>query len=205
MDMEYKHISFDYIEQLVPRVPKGRAKSEDDKIQRICVTDTILKALRYMPQTGEFLEVVHALDLKPVLYSYEIPAYKVVEVRKEFIGEKWVNNNVYPVLCNEDTQLYVPDACFSGEKWVLSKIKIKDIQKRKFLIRKFSVQEVFDMFHKKCIWIRGIQIEETNLPDITQQFFKKKKIFADKNVKDFTRLIQKYGIAQILLTLKENL
>lgn len=197
----YQHISFDEVEQFVPRVPEQRAPKEDSRIPRICMTDSVLKALRSMPQTGEFLELVKFMNLTPIIYVYEIPQNRVEEIAVNKIFER--REGKYPVLCNEATQQFVPDALYSGEKWLLVSPNMKDVRRKKYHIVKYSIQKRLDMYSNKYMWIKEIEMEETKCHhDLGQQFMNMIDI---NHHMDFTTILKKYGIVRTLLTIKDNI
>lgn len=43
------HISFDIVNEFIPRVPRQRCLGEDETVPRICVTEDILNAVNAVP------------------------------------------------------------------------------------------------------------------------------------------------------------
>ena len=64
MSQKYIHCSWDTLEpgSPIPRVPKSRVIgpniSEDDSTPRICVADTVQRALMAMPGTGKIIKIM---------------------------------------------------------------------------------------------------------------------------------------------------
>lgn len=95
------HCSFDVVNEFVPRIPEQRCTGEDDTIERICVAPTIIDALNAIPQAGIVVENMQKLGLPVIIHVYYLKADKLME--------------------NSEVRKYVPDACTTGESWILEK------------------------------------------------------------------------------------
>lgn len=92
MSQKYIHCSWDILEpdSLVPRVPKTRIDGpnakEDDRIPRICVSDTVERALKAMPGTGRIIDIMKnirfLLSSMPIILNRIIKRSAVQEKRK---------------------------------------------------------------------------------------------------------------------------
>lgn len=101
--MNLIHVSFDRVDEFIPRVPKDRADGEDSTIPRICVTNDIVRAICALPNGGLVLHKMSLLKLPTIIHVYYLKADKVMSC--------------------EEVSKYVPDALSSGEMWILEKPK----------------------------------------------------------------------------------
>lgn len=92
------HVSFDLVEEFVPRVPAQRCKNEDDITPRICVAPDITSALRALPQAGEVIVAMQELALPIIIHAYYLKSDRVL--MPEQIADK------------------VGDAVANGEMWI---------------------------------------------------------------------------------------
>lgn len=95
------HVSFDEIDEFVPRIPKHRCPGEDDTIPRICVASTVKKCLLSMPGAGSAVKNLVDLDIPAVIHAYILTPY---------YGSVRYNT----IVCK-----YVPDARYTGEMWLV--------------------------------------------------------------------------------------
>jgi len=93
------HVSFDNVNNFIPRIPAQCCPNEDITIPRICVSNTITNALRSIPQAGEVLHNMKELGIPILIQVYYLKS-----------------NNT---LTNEDILKYVPDAEATNESWIL--------------------------------------------------------------------------------------
>ena len=76
MSQKYIHCSWDILEpdSLAPRVPKTRIDGpnakEDDRIPRICVSDTVERALKAMPGTGRIIDIMKKYQIPVIIHAY---------------------------------------------------------------------------------------------------------------------------------------
>ena len=57
------HVSFDLVDEFIPRVPKQRCEGENNTIKRICVAPSIIEALNAIPQAGFVVRNMKSLGL----------------------------------------------------------------------------------------------------------------------------------------------
>lgn len=101
--MNLVHVSFEIIDEFIPRIPKDRADGEDNTIPRICVTTDIVRAINALPNGSLVLHKMRVLKLPTIIHVYYLKADKVMS--------------------NEEVAKHVPDALSSGEMWILEKPK----------------------------------------------------------------------------------
>ena len=76
MSQKYIHCSWDILEpgSLIPRIPKSRVIgpniSEDDSTPRICVADTVQRALMAMPGTGKVIKIMQKYKVPVIIHAY---------------------------------------------------------------------------------------------------------------------------------------
>ena len=98
---KYIHVSFDVVEEFIPRVPKSRLENQDSEIQRICVTDNIDHCLHAMVAAGRTSELMQQVNVPCIIHAYYLDCEDI-----------WETNRV---------SKYVPDAKENHESWLLSK------------------------------------------------------------------------------------
>ena len=64
------HVSFDIVDEFIPRVPRQRCPGEDETVPRICVAEDILNAVNAVPQAGLVMENMKSLGLPVVIHAY---------------------------------------------------------------------------------------------------------------------------------------
>lgn len=95
------HVSFDLVDEFVPRVPAQRCQNEDDTTPRICVAPDITKALQAIPQAGEVISAMLSLELPAIIHVY-------------YLGSDHV-------ISHSQLASKVGDAAATGEMWVMKK------------------------------------------------------------------------------------
>lgn len=95
------HVSFDLVEEFIPRVPAQRCPNEDDAIPRICVAPDITSALQAIPQAGEVINAMKELEMPIIIHAY------------------YLKSNC--VLLSEQIMDKVGDAIATGEMWIVEK------------------------------------------------------------------------------------
>lgn len=113
------HVSFDIVDEFVPRVPDSRNSHEDNTIPRICVSDSVLQALWAIPLSGNIMEGMRELGLPVVVHAYYLSG-------KTF--------------CPTIEQ--VPDREMTGERWLLE--RPEKVFRRDYKIESFWTREIRD-------------------------------------------------------------
>lgn len=98
--MSYIHVSFDEVEEFIPRVPKYKLPEENNKISRICVSDSIQRGLSSIPGIKEISENLYTYEYEPILHVYYL--------------EPQENG----FLSTEEIEDYVDDVSFYRESWL---------------------------------------------------------------------------------------
>ena len=70
--MPYLHVSFDPVKEFIPRIPEMRLPNEDDKIKRICVSDTVKHCLAALPTVEDIIDACARYNYYPVLHVYNL-------------------------------------------------------------------------------------------------------------------------------------
>lgn len=92
------HVSFDLVEEFIPRVPKQICPNEDSTTPRICVAPDKLSALQAIPQAGEVIHTMKVIGMPVIIHAYYLKSDAVL--MPEQIADK------------------VPDAEATGEMWI---------------------------------------------------------------------------------------
>lgn len=92
------HVSFDLVDNFIPRLPKQRAINEDCTVKRICVAPSLRSALMAIPKAGQVVHTLKRIGLPVILHAYYL--------------------NSDSVLMSEQISSKVPDALFTGEMWL---------------------------------------------------------------------------------------
>lgn len=128
------HVSFFPVEQFYPRVPKARCTGENSNIPRISFSNkSELEALRAMPDAARIIQLMLDAEIKPILYLYSVPEYKYVSVADPDQSAEGIR-----LLPCEQTRLYVPDAKYTGECWLLDTPGMENIFCETFQITKIK-------------------------------------------------------------------
>lgn len=117
------HVSFDLVDFFCPRIPGQRIEGtiEEDRVtKRICVSTSILGALRGIPQSAEVLGWMEKLGLPKVIHAY------------------YLTGEVY---CPTEEQ--VPDKSWTYEYWMLEPPKA--VVRKDYLITKCETLNHTDM------------------------------------------------------------
>lgn len=97
----YIHVSFDEVEEFIPRVPSNRCEGEDDAIPRICCSTSVKGALRAIPGAGAAVKNLLNAGIEPIIHVYLLhPRHSCV-------------------IHNLKVREYVPDANETDETWLV--------------------------------------------------------------------------------------
>ena len=92
------HVSFDEVEQFIPRIPEQICPGEDNTIPRICAAPSVIKALQAIPQAGEVMNYMEKIGVPIIIHAYYMKSDAVL--MPEQIADK------------------VPDAVANQEMWI---------------------------------------------------------------------------------------
>ena len=92
------HVSFDLVEDFIPRVPRQICPNEDSTTPRICVAPDKLSALQAIPQAGEVIHIMKVIGIPVIIHAYYLKSDAVL--MPEQIADK------------------VPDATATREMWI---------------------------------------------------------------------------------------
>ena len=129
MSEKYIHCSWDILEpdSLTPRVPKSRINgskaSEDDKTPRICVAETVQRALMAMPGSGKVIKTMQKYNIPIIIHAY-------------YLEQDWK-------AIRRPRKSEVPDVELTGECWML-KPPIS-VMRRDYLVRNPAIASVKDV------------------------------------------------------------
>lgn len=129
MSDKYIHCSWDILEpgSLIPRIPKSRVNgpniSEDDCTPRICVADTVQRALMAMPGTGKIIRIMQKYNIPVVIHAY-------------YLEQDWK-------AIRRPRESEVPDVGLTGEYWML-KPPIH-VTRRDYLVTNPSIESIKDL------------------------------------------------------------
>ena len=129
MSENYVHCSWDILEpdSLVPRIPKTRIDGpnvkEDDTVPRICVSDTVQRALMAMPGTGKIIKNMQKYKVPVIIHAYYLEQDRK-SIRRPRKSE-------------------VPDVELTGECWML-KPPISVIR-RDYLVKNPAIESIQDL------------------------------------------------------------
>ena len=129
MRIDYIHCSWDVLEPdtLIPRVPNSRVcgpnVSEDDSVPRICVADTVQRALMAMPGTGKVIRVMQKYNIPVIIHVYYL------EQDRKAIRHPRKNQ--------------VPDVELTGECWMLK--PPLSVTRRDYLIKNPTIESITDL------------------------------------------------------------
>lgn len=141
------HVSFDIVDEFIPRVPRQRCPGEDGTIPRICVTEDILNAVNAVPQAGLVMENMKNLGLPVIIHAYYLTG-KGME--------------------KEEVQKYVPDAKMTGEFWLTE--KPESVRRVDYEIVDFTTETVKDPFGHDLTAVVTISFSECEYQDNVENF-----------------------------------
>lgn len=138
------HCSFDLVDQFVMRVPKQRVEGkypEEDKTARICVSSSVKKALRAIPQSGMVMTYMRKLGLPIIVHAYYVRA-----------------DNFY-----KPTVLEVPDVKWTDEYWLLC--LPKSIYRRDYEITEFETSYITDLNGVEAEFVTDVHLRPVKFQD----------------------------------------
>ena len=114
-----------------------------------------------MPDAARIIQLMLEAGIKPTLYVYSVPEDTYVSVQDPIQSAEGIR-----LLPCEQTALYVPDARYTGECWLLDALDMEDIFCETFQVTKIK--------HLDCwiddIWMKNITGPKENLEMIFQKY-----------------------------------
>lgn len=175
------HVSFDLVNEFIPRVPKQRCEGENDTIRRICVAPNIIKALNAIPQAGLVVRNMKSLGLPVIIHCYYLKADKV--------------------LINDEVRKYVPDAEFTGETWILE--KPKGVNRVDYEITDCIVRQGVDVFGNEQFEVLFPEIKRVKYQSNIDNFF---KVFArNPNERKIREIFEMESYRKVLVNFDDEM
>jgi hypothetical protein len=175
------HVSFDLVDEFIPRVPKHRCEGENNTIKRICVAPSIIEALNAIPQAGLVVRNMKSLGLPVIIHCYYLKADKVMS--------------------NDEVQKYVPDAEFTREMWILEKPKA--VNRIDYEITDCIVKQDVDVFGNEQFEVRLPEIERIKHQSNIDNFF---KVFChNPNERKMRGIFEKQSYRKVLATFDDEI
>lgn len=175
MEPKHIHVSFDLVEQFIPRVPKRRAPGEDDRIPRICVSDRLLNCINSMPSGPQVLKDMESFEISIVIHAYYLK------------GDK--------ILAPDEVAKYVPDAEYFQESWLLT---------APTSIRRIDYRVENMQFYQPdggVLRLLSAEFTRCHFTDNKEEIVKKLRI---RNADAFDEMVKQYGTANIFYNLSEK-
>lgn len=173
--MKGVHVSFDIVEEFIPRVPRQRCPGEDMSIPRICVADTILDAINAIPQAGLVMKIMKDLNLPVVVHAYYLAG--------NGIG-------------NDEVQKYVPDAKPTGEFWITE--KPQKVQRVDYQVTDFSTKEVIDPFGHNLTVILDVNLRRCRFQNNTENFLHSFGKISEKREKRILKIFEENSFRTVI-------
>lgn len=175
------HVSFDLVDEFIPRVPKQRCEGENDTIKRICVAPSIIEALNAIPQAGLVVRNMKSLGLPVIIHCYYLKADNVMS--------------------NDEIQQYVPDAEFTGEMWILEKPKA--VNRVDYEIADCIVKQGVDAFGNEQFEVRLPEIKQVKYQSNIDNFF---KVFShNPNERKMRKIFEKQSYRKVLANFDDEI
>lgn len=175
------HVSFDLVDEFIPRVPKHRCEGENNTIKRICVAPSIIEALNAIPQAGLVVRNMKSLGLPVIIHCYYLKADKVMS--------------------NDEVQKYVPDAEFTREMWILEKPKA--VNRIDYEITDCIVKQGVDVFGNEQFEVRLPEIERIKHQSNIDNFFK--VFYHNPNERKMRGIFEKQSYRKVLATFDDEI
>ena len=175
------HVSFDLVDEFIPRVPKQRCKGENSTIKRICVAPSIIEALNAIPQAWLVVRNMKSLGLPVIIHCYYLKADKVMS--------------------NDEVRKYVPDAKATGEVWILEEPKI--ITRIDYEITDCIVKQGVDAFGNEQFEVRFPEIKQVKYQSNIDNFF---KVFSrSPNERKMREIFEKQSYRKVLANFDDEI
>ena len=150
MKEKHVHVSFDIVDEFIPRVPENRCEGEDDTVKRICVAPDIFHAINAMPRGGESMWKMHELGIPLFFHAYYLEAESEDIIR------------------NEKLFTLIPDAIFTKEAWIIGKPKA--VRRIDYILEEPIFREIYsndDLLHE----VIGGKLKRTKKDNSWERFF----------------------------------
>ena len=175
MEPKHIHVSFDLVDQFIPRIPERRAPGEDDRIPRICVSDRLLYCVNSMPFGPQVLKDMESFGISIVIHAYYLK------------GDK--------ILAPDEVAKYVPDGEYFQESWLLT----APISIRRIDYRVENMQ--FYQSDGGALSLLFADFTRCRFTDNKEEIVKKLHI---RNADAFDEMVKRYGTANIFYNLSEK-
>ena len=177
---KYIHVSFDVVEEFIPRVPKSRLENEDSEIQRICVTDNIDHCLHAMVAAGRTLELMQQVNVPCIIHAYYLDCEDIWETKR--------------------VSKYVPDAKENHESWLLS--KSTRIYRVDYEIQDIMIHHCADDSDPRNAILASYQLKRTHFQDNSTLLAKR---FHVTDSETFSKLIKEHGYVIVMCDMGPDL
>lgn len=175
MEQKHIHVSFDLVDEFIPRVPKRRAPGEDDRIPRICVSDQLLNCINSMPFGPQALKDMESFGISIVIHAYYLKGDKIITT--------------------DEVAKYVPDAEYFQESWLLT--APTSIRRIDYRIENMQ----FDQSDGGALILLFADFTRCRFIDNKDEIVKKLHI---RNADAFDEMVKRYGTASIFYNLSEK-
>lgn len=166
------HVSFDRVQEFIPRVPKQRIKGEDSVTPRICVAEDVFSALRAIPEAGYAIRGMQLLHMPIVIHAYYL-----------------IGNTIVPTLQQ------LPDQKGTGEKWMLE--KPKNVYHACYLLESPILLEHTDLFGVTQPYLVGCKLKRVKNQDnreiLFERFANKTEILTKHSFRTIASALGQYG------------
>lgn len=141
------HVSFDVVNEFIPRIPMQRCPGENSNIPRICVANDVYDAISSIPQAGLVMQYMKDIGLPVIIHVY-------------YLSGKG--------MANEKVQLFVPDAKITGEFWLTE--KPKSVYRVDYEVVNFETEEIKDTLEHSLIVVLSMKLKRCKFQDNTETF-----------------------------------
>lgn len=120
------HVSFEEVEQFIPRIPEQICPGEDNTTPRICAAPSVIKALQAIPQAGEVIYYMRRIGVPIIIHAYYLESQSVLtpdqiadKVPDALVAmledEGWIVRVTYGG-CTDDGQLFCHKGWMASQK-----------------------------------------------------------------------------------------
>lgn len=176
----YVHLSFDLVEEFVPRIPKSRLETEDGVTPRICVAKYISQALPAMPAAGKTIEAMLEIGMPVIIHAYYLQSEAVIQT--------------------EDLLEAVPDARYTREMWITE--KPKKVWRVDYELRDLFLYHTKDMYGKEIVIPDAYALKRVYNQDNWKNFLLRMKI---KETDEFREIIANTLFSTMIVSLLPEL